>query len=382
MLGGSNRWARAAVGKPATSGRPTETPQMSAPVLNSTKHAPARGQGRGRLTFLRSSRGIALATVLLFAGGWLVQPQSLSPAALSGMFPFAAILALVALGQTLVIQQGGIDLSVPGAVSLSGVIVSYYSSSEPGMGGSGLAVAIGYTVGAALLAGLVNGLLVSQARVAPIVVTLGMNSVLYGVDVSISGGTPVQVPESLSYFVDYKILGVTSLIYIAIGMTVLVAFLVKKTVFGRRFEAVGASARAARAAGVVADRYQIAAYAGASVLYSMAGIFLAGLMQLPSAFQGDSYLMPSIAAVVLGGTSLFGGTGNLAATVIAALFLTQLQQLVLTTGSSVGVQFLFQGGAIIVGVGVYSVRWSRLRDVLHRFRARRLAPGSASGMRS
>jgi ribose transport system permease protein len=209
-----------------------------------------------------------------------------------------------------------------------------------------------------------------------------MNSVLYGVDVSISGGTPVQVPEILSQFVDIKILGVTTLAYIAVAATCLVTFLVKKTVFGRRFEAVGANARAARAAGVVSGHYQLAAYAGASLLYCSAGIFLAGLMQLPSAFQGDSYLMPSIAAVVLGGTSLFGGTGNLAATVIAALFLTQLQQLVLTTGSSVGVQFLFQGGAIVIGVGVYSVRLSRLTGLLRRLGGLDLAPGGAGGSRS
>jgi ribose transport system permease protein len=338
-------------------------------------------RGRGYFAAFRSSRGIVLATVLLFALGWLVQPESLSSGALSGMIPFAAILALVALGQTLVIQQGGIDLSVPGVVSLSGVIVSYYSSNQPGMGGTAMAAAIGYALGAALLAGLVNGLLVSRARVAPIVATIGMNSVLYGVDVNISGGTPVQVPESLSRFVDIKLLGVTTLAYIAIGMTCLVAFLVKKTVFGRRFEAVGANPRAARAAGVVAGRYQLAAYAGATLLYSMAGIFLAGLMQLPSAFQGDSYLMPSIAAVVLGGTSLFGGTGNLVATVVAALFLTQLQQLVLTTGSSVGVQFLFQGGAIIVGVGVYSVKLRWLKNLL-RGPGRKGLPHPAGGVHS
>lgn len=339
-------------------------------------------RGRDSWDVLRSSAGIAIATLLLFACALIVQPQSLSPSALSGMFPFAAILALVALGQTLVVQQGGIDLSVPGVVSLSGVIVSYYSSSQPGMGGSGMPMAIVYTVCGALLAGFVNGLLVSQARVAPIVATLGMNSVLYGVDVDISGGTPVQVPAALSHFVDFKILGLSTLVYIAVGVTAFVSILVKKTVFGRQFEAVGANARAARAAGVVADRYQLAAYAGAAVLYSMAGIFLAGLMQLPSAFQGDSYLMPSIAAVVLGGTSLFGGRGNLVAAVVAALFLTQLQQLALTTGSSVGVQYLFQGGAIIVGVGVYSVKWDQLRGLLHRFGGRRLAPESADGMRS
>ena len=368
-------------------GASNRPPRVVAPEAIADDPAPAgqlpqTARRRGRFGSNGASGGIALATIVLFVGGWLIQRESLSSGALAGMLPFAAILAIVALGQTLVIQQGGIDLSVPGVVSLSGVIVSYYSSSEPGMGGSSLAIAIGYALGAALLAGLVNGLLVSRANVAPIVATIGMNSVLYGVDVHISGGTPVQVPASLSQFVDAKIFGVTTLIYIAIGMTCLVAFLVKKTVFGRRFEAVGANPRAARAAGVVAGRYQLAAYAGATLLYCLAGIFLAGLMQLPSAFQGDSYLMPSIAAVVLGGTSLFGGTGNLVATVIAALFLTQLQQLVLTTGSSLGVQYLFQGGAIVVGVGVYSVRLNRLREVLRRLGVQWIAPGPASGVRS
>jgi ribose transport system permease protein len=338
-----------------------------------------RSRGRGEL--FRSSRGILLATILLFVLSGIVEPESLSRSALSGMLPFAAILALVALGQTLVIQQGGIDLSVPGVVSLSGVIISYYSNSQAAPNGSAFGLAIIYVIGAALLSGAINGLLVSRARVAPIVATIGMNALLYGLDVEISGGTPVAVPDLLSRFANSKILGVTTLAYVAIAVACLVIFVVKKTVFGRRFEAVGASPRAARAAGVVSGRYQILAYAGASVLYAMGGVLLAGLMSLPSAFQGDSYLMPSIAAVVLGGTSLFGGKGNLAATVIAALFLTQLQQLVLTTGLSVGVQYLFQGGAIVVGVGVYSINFSKLTGLFRKPGMPGLAHQGASGPR-
>ena len=116
-----------------------------------------------RAPLLRSSGGILLVTVLLFVLSWFVQPESLGSAALSGMIPFASILAIVALGQTLVIQQGGIDLSVPGIVSLSGVIVSYYSSNEPGMAGSTLGLAVFYAFAAALIAGLINGLLVAYA---------------------------------------------------------------------------------------------------------------------------------------------------------------------------------------------------------------------------
>lgn len=312
---------------------------------------------------LRSSGGILLATALLFLASAIFQPSSISVGALNGMIPFAAVLAIIALGQTLVIQQAGIDLSVPGMVSLSGVMVSYFSHTQPGAEESTIIPAILYVLAVAVAAGLVNGLLVTRARVAPIVATIGMNALLYGINLKISGGTPVAVSSLLSDFANARTLGISNVAYVAIAVACLATIIVKRTVFGRTFEAVGANPQAARAAGIVADRYQLAAYVSASVLYSLAGIMLAGLMTLPSAFQGDSLLMPSIAAVVIGGTSLFGGSGNLAASVIAAVFLTQLQQLVLTTGMSTGVQFLFQGAAIILGVGVYSVNWKSLASL-------------------
>jgi ribose transport system permease protein len=316
-------------------------------------------RGPKRFASLRSTGGILLATILLFVVGGVIAPQSLDPAALSGMFPFAAVLAIVALGQTLVIQQGGIDLSVPGAISLSGVMVSYFGNgSVPGDSTLGLALILAFV--AAAVSGLVNGLLVSRVRVAPIVATIGMNALLYGFVLKISGGTPVAVPASLAGFANGKLFGLSNLVYLAFVVAAAAVIVVKKTVFGRTFEAVGANARAARAAGVVANRYTLLAYAAASCLYCLGGVLLAGLMTLPSPFQGDTYLMPSIASVVIGGTSLFGGVGNLAASAIAALFLTQLQQLVLTTGSSIGVQYLFQGAVIVVGVGVYSVNWKTI----------------------
>ncbi|MEP7457323.1 ABC transporter permease [Phyllobacterium sp. SB3] len=307
--------------------------------------------------------GITVVTILLFAVGGLISPQSLGSGAINGMLPFVAVLALVALGQTLVIQQGGIDLSVPGIVSLSAVIVCYFSDGQQA-GFQAVGPAIIYAFAASAIAGLMSGILVSKIGVASIVATIGVNALLYGLNVKISGGTPVAIPGSIAAFANGKILGITQLLFLTVLVTMVVIFIVKRTTFGRSFEAVGANSRAARAAGLVADRYQIAAYVGASQLYAAAGILLGGLMQLPSPQQGDNYLMPSIAATVLGGTSLFGGKGNLAATVIAALFLTQLQQLVLTTGSSVGVQFLFQGAAILVGVGVYGLNFGNLRRAI------------------
>jgi ribose transport system permease protein len=327
--------------------------------------APAK-RGPLRFALLRSTGGILLATILLFVFGGVVAPQSLDSAALSGMFPFAAVLAIVALGQTLVIQQGGIDLSVPGAISLSGVMVSYFGNgSVPGNSTLGFALILAFL--AAVASGLINGLLVSRIRVAPIVATIGMNALLYGFVLKISGGTPVAVPASLAGFANGKVFGLSNLVYLAFAVAAAAVIVVKKTTFGRTFEAVGANARAA---GVVANRYTLLAYAAASCLYCLGGVLLAGLMTLPSPFQGDSYLMPSIASVVIGGTSPFGGVGNLAASAIAALFLTQLQQLVLTTGSSIGVQYLFQGAVIVIGVGIYSVNWKTIAAFFAIFTAK------------
>ena len=196
--------------------------------------------------------------------------------------------------------------------------------------------------------------------VAPIVATLGVNALLYGVNISISGGTPVAFPESLVDFANGRFAGVSQLILVLVAVTIALLILIKATVFGRNFEAVGTNAKASRAAGIATDRYKLSAYILASMLYATGGIVLGGLMLLPSPQQGDGYLMPSIAAVVLGGTSLFGGRGNILATVIAAIFLTHLLQLVRTTGSSIGVQYLFQGGAILIGVAIYSESFTSL----------------------
>lgn len=299
--------------------------------------------------------GIAVATAMLFFVGGIIAPNSLGSSALAGMLPFAAILALVALGQTLVIQQGGIDLSVPGTVSISAVVVCYLAQ-QPHIG---LAPALFCSFCVAALSGLTNGLLISKGNIAPIVATIGMNALLYGLNVKISGGTPVAMPGAISAFSNATIFGITQLAAVVLLVTAALTVLIKATSFGRRFEAVGSNALAARAAGIISDRYRIFAYVCASLLYAAGGVLLGGLMQLPSPQQGDAYLMPSIAAVVLGGTSLFGGRGNLVATVIAALFLTQLQQLVRTTGAGIGVQYVFQGAAILVGVGIYRLNFRR-----------------------
>ena len=130
---------------------------------------------------------------------------------------------------------------------------------------------------------------------------------------------------------------------------------------GREFEAVGASAPAAHATGLPVVRHRASAYVWAQVLYCVAGIMLAGIVAQPTAFQGDAYLLPSVAAVVLGGTSLLGGRGHLVATAVAALFLTQLQQFVLALGVSFAIRTIVEAAALGLGVALYTVDWASVR---------------------
>jgi ribose transport system permease protein len=321
-----------------------------------------------------ASLPILLATAGLFLISLVFELQSVRHSALLGMLPFAGVLAIAAMGQTLVIQQGGIDLSVPGMISLTVVLMTSVPKGHDGR----LPLAIVYAIAGTLLAGALSGVLVSRVGITPIVTTLGMNALLYGAVVKISGGTPNVTTHRLSAFVNSTELGIPTTVLIAVGITIVVGFAVKKTVLGRRFEAVGANAASARTAGLVIRRYQLGAYVGAAFLYFCGGCLLGGLIGQPSAFQGDQYLLPSVAAVVLGGTSLLGGVGSAAASAIGALFLTQLEQLVLTTGVNTGVQYLIEAAAIGAGVGVYNLRVSRVRSWLAGLRGRDRAAVASS----
>jgi ribose transport system permease protein len=307
-----------------------------------------------------ASTVIAVGTVLLFVISAIVEPSSTSHGAINGMLPFAAVLAIAAIGQTLVIQQGGIDLSVPGMISLTVVTMTHHPAGDNGK----LLGAILMSYGFAIAAGLLAGTVVSRIGITAIVATLGMNALEYGVNLQISHGTTATTTPAMQEFAEGSVLGVKTPVVVAIVIALLVALVIKRTIVGRRFEAVGANSRAARAAGLEPMRYEIGAYVGANVLYCSAGILLAGIVSSPSAFQGDTYLLPSVAAVVLGGTSLLGGRGSVIATAIGALFISQLDQFVLTTGVNAAVQYLVQAGALAAGIAIYSVPWGRVRERL------------------
>ncbi len=273
--------------------------------------------------------------------------------ALSGSLPFAAIIAIVGLGQLLVVQQGGFDLSLPGAVSLAVVVSTHFPQQDNALLYQAVLIALGF----ALVAGVMNGILVSIFRLNAIIATIGVNALLYGAVFAVSGGTPSITTELLADIAGGETLGLPNSIFFALAALLVVAFILKKTVVGRRFEAIGANPLAARAAGLRVQLHQLMAYVYAQLLYCMAGVLIAGITREPTAFQGDSLLLPSVAVVVLGGTSLLGGRGFPISTVIAAFFLNQLSQFALAVGVPYSAQTIIQALALGFGIGIYSVRW-------------------------
>jgi ribose transport system permease protein len=311
---------------------------------------------RGLLTVLAATGG-------LFVISYLVASSSVQRGTLLTMLPFAAALAIAALGQTLVVMQGGIDLSVAGGLSLYVVIVTKY----PAGVNSRLLPAIGIAIGAAILAGLVNGFLIGRMRLNPIVATLGTNALLYGAVLWYSAGIPTTTTARLSGIGGGLWLGIPIPVYIAVLTTALVTVVIKLTPAGRRFEGVGANETSAFTSGIQTRRFRGGAYVWAQLLYCLAAILHAGIVNQPTAYEGDNYLLPTVAAVVLGGTSLLGGRGYLIATVVAALFLTQLGQFVLALGVTYATRTLVQAAALAVGVALYTIDWGRLtRRVLGR----------------
>lgn len=303
-----------------------------------------------RATFFHEFSWIWGGTIALFIICSVVAPGVVRPAAISSMLPFAAILAITAVGMTIVIQQRGLDMSLPGTMTIAGLLFAKIGF----MTGSTL-LAVPLTLGIVIGIGIVNGLLVAKVNITPIVVTLATNAVLLGAVRSVSGGSPMTAPSELAAFSHSKLLGIPMTLLLAVGFIIVISIVTKRTIAGRRFVAVGANPSAATAAGIPVLRYQVATYAVAAMCFGVAGMLFTGFIGSASQTAGNDYLLPAIAAVVVGGTPFSGGRGSVIASGIAALFLAQLGQMVLALGADTAVQLLVQASAIIIAVTVRHV---------------------------
>ncbi|MER5749819.1 substrate-binding domain-containing protein [Streptomyces sp. NPDC002088] len=233
----------------------------------------------------------------------------------------AAVTAILAFGVTFVIVAAGIDLSVGSVAALSATVLAWSATSQ----GIPVAIAVVLAIATGIACGLVNGFLISYGKLPPFIATLAMLSVGRGLSLVISQGSPIPFPDSVSHLGDTLggWLPVPVLVMVVMGL--ITAFVLGRTYIGRSMYAIGGNEEAARLSGLRVKRQKLAIYALSGLFAAAAGIVLASRLSSAQPQAAQGYELDAIAAVVIGGASLAGGTGKASGTLIGALILAVLR---------------------------------------------------------
>lgn len=318
-----------------------------------------------------------LAIVVLFAGLVALNPAYFSLQTLGMIFASSQILCLLALGATLVMLTRNIDVSVGSTVGLSAIAVGVALNS-----GYGLMTAIAFALAIGALAGAFNGLLVVGLRIPAIVATLGTLGLYRGVMLLWTGGKWIEgLPNSLKALSEPAFIGISPLGWLVLALLLAGGGILSRTAFGRDFYAVGDNLAAARQLGVAVNRTRMLAFTLNGMLAACAGIVFAAQIGFVPNQTGSGLEMKAIAACVLGGISLLGGTGTLLGAFLGAFFLTQIDTvLVLFRLPAWWNDFI--AGLVLLGVLVLD---GRLRQALARhqraLKYSRFQPGNKGGKR-
>ncbi|GAA2712419.1 ABC transporter permease [Actinoplanes palleronii] len=286
----------------------------------------------------------AIGLVLLVIVFQILNPTFLSTGNIASMLVAAAILVILAVGQTFVVATGGIDLSVASMMTLGAVGFGQAYSHGWGLTWSCLvAVAVG------AVTGLINGLVIAKGRITDFIVTLGMLSAASGAALILADGKPVTVIDTTLLQLSTGGIGVFGwTVLIAAVVAIIAHVLVFWTRFGTHVLATGGSREAANATGINTDRIKIAVYAVSGLLAGLAAILLVARVGAAEPASNTSFLLNSVAAVVLGGVSLLGGRATIAGPVIGALLLTALTNGLTLLGVSQFYQPLAVGFVVVL----------------------------------
>jgi ribose transport system permease protein len=296
--------------------------------------------------------GVYLGLALLLAISAVLSPQSFNAQDLLNLAKQASGLGIVAIGQTLVILTGGIDLSVGSVITLVHVLSVGTIMGRPEMvlPVAALCVLVGAAIGA------INGLGITRARISPFVMTLCMDFIVRGLYMIYTKGQPNGiVPDNLRFIGRGRILSVVPVAAIIwIGLSLLFIFLLRRTIFGARLYAVGANPRTAWLSGVRNPRIIFFSYLLTGVLAAIAALILTGDMGAVSLGLGGDYSMDSIAATVIGGTTFAGGVGGIEGTIAGSFIIRLLTSLLQKANFSNTGKLIVQGVLILAIVGAYS----------------------------
>ena len=306
--------------------------------------------GPGRLSGARQY-GTVLALVALSAVLWTLTPHFLTVPNLLNIAQQTSINAIVAVGMTYVVVSGGIDLSVGSIVALSGVVLGAALQS-----GHALPFALALALGTGVACGLSNGALISFGRLPPFIVTLGMMSIARGAALLFTEGRPVSGFEPGFRSLATGHVGGVPAPIVATILVYLVAYAVlTRTTFGRYVYAIGGNEEATRLAGVTVRLHKTIIYAVSGLASAVAAVILTARLNSAQPIAGMMYELDAIAATVIGGTSLMGGEGTLAGTLIGALIMGVLRNGLNLLGVSSFLQQIVIGGVIVGAVLVDTV---------------------------
>lgn len=285
--------------------------------------------------------------VVLLLLGSLYSPNFLSPEYLLQQLKVGAFLGVIATGMMLVILLGQIDLSVPWTVTVGAMMASAITAYGP----MGEVFAIPFGVLCGLLIGLVNGIGVAYLRIPSMIITLAVNAVAQGLMVAYTGGfAPVDsASPAMRYLAAGTTLGLPNAVIVWAITGAAAVFVLNRTTFGRAVYGIGNKEAAAYLSGIPTRRVVTVAFALCGGLAAFGGVLLAGYGGKAAQSMGDAYLLPAIAAVVLGGTSILGGRGNYVGTIAGVILITLLQSILSVMQiAEFGRQIIY--GAIIIAM--------------------------------
>ena len=295
--------------------------------------------------------GTVIGLGVLCAILWALTPHFLTVSNLLNVAQQTSINAIVAVGMTFVIISGGIDLSVGSIVALSGVVLGSLLQ-----GGQPLAVALAAALAVGIACGLLNGALVSIGGLPPFIATLGMMSVARGAALVFTEGRPVSgFDEGFRSLATGSPGFVPAPVVVMIAVYVVAHIVLTRTTFGRYVYAIGGNEEATRLSGVAVRFHKTAIYAVSGVMSAIAAIVLTARLNSAQPIAGTMYELDAIAATVIGGTSLMGGEGTLAGTLVGALIMGVLRNGLNLLGVSSFLQQIVIGGVIVGAVLVDTI---------------------------
>ncbi|HTU23009.1 MAG TPA: ABC transporter permease [Gemmataceae bacterium] len=321
--------------------RPPVTP--AAPALDEAVEAGQRRLSPEMVPVV----GVLVCTGLLMIAIWIVSPESALLAQVEGILVSAIFLAVAAFGQGLTILLGGIDLSIGVVMGLGGMMISGLTNGS----NDALVWAVPATLVCCAGIGLVNGVGVALGSIPPFIMTLASATSFFGVGLGLTAGAAqAPVAPALEALMSGRWLGVPWAILLLLAFAVVAIAFQNNSVVGRKLYAVGSSPGASRVLGLPVGALTIAVYATSALCAGTAGLLLAGYSSAATLNMGDPFLLPSIAAVVIGGARVTGGRGIYLGTFAGALFLSTLETIITVLSLSQGLRDLIQGAIIVTAL--------------------------------